>query len=104
MLMHKGHRLYIVPRNLTRSYYCGYVEVLPDDYYFGHWNLAEQELDAPGGITYTPAYGKLDNLPKDSEFIGFDTLHNGMENFTESQTIDAYVDLINEIEEKSDVK
>lgn len=55
------------------NYYCGYVELFPEDYYYHHLSEAEACLAIHGGITWTPEYGRLDELPADGTFIGFDT-------------------------------
>lgn len=78
----------------SMHWYCGYVELLPQDYYYFHPREAEDELPAPGGITYTTdGYGPLEGLPEEAKFIGFDTNHAFMENYMHLQAVNETIEL-----------
>lgn len=69
-------------------WYCGYVELLPQDYYYRHAEAAEDELPAPGGITYTTdVYGHIPELPEEMKWVGFDTNHAFMEDYTQKMAV-----------------
>ena len=68
--------------NLAQDYYCGYVELLPNDYYYDHLDEAEDELRVFGGMTYTQASGRLLALPVNKRFVGFDTAHPFQPHYT----------------------
>ncbi len=82
--------------SLLQDYYCGYVELLPSDYYYNHLSETESRLSVYGGITWTPAYGKLDALP-DGCFIGFDTAHAEQPPFSQQTVLDDCIELIKQV-------
>lgn len=49
-----------------------------------------------GGITWTPEYGKLADLPNGC-FIGFDTAHAGQPPFSQQTVMDDCMELIKQI-------
>lgn len=74
---------------LTTHWYCGYVEFLPNDYYFDNSEDAEMDLPAPGGITYT---GTDPVINQGRKSIGFDTAHPFMD-YTQQQVVNETIEL-----------
>lgn len=107
----RGHELIIREMGLSKGitaiaphlhdYYCGYVELLPEDYYFYRPSEAEDELEVYGGITYTEDYGHLYALPKGKRFVGFDTAHAFQPYFTLDTVKQDCFNLIEQIHEKN---
>lgn len=78
--------------DITRPWYCGYVQLLPQDYY--QYGYTAEELPAPGGITYvTDVYGPLTCFPEDEKYVGFDTNHPYMEEITQQQATNETIEL-----------
>lgn len=108
---YKGHELII--REMVWSneaaklapdlndYYCGYVELLPSDYYYDRLNEAEDELEVFGGITYTSNCGDLPVLPLGKKFVGFDTAHAFQPHFTFDTVKQDCFSLIDQIIERN---
>ena len=82
---------------LAKNYYCGYVELLPEDYYYDRPSKAESELQVFGGITYTEDYGHLYALPEGKRFVGFDTAHAFQPHFSLDTVKQDCFDLIDQI-------
>lgn len=79
---------------LPTRWYCSYVELLPQDYYYHYAEAAEEELPAPGGITYTTdGYGNIPGLPEEMKFVGFDTNHAFMGGYTQQQAVNETIEL-----------
>lgn len=104
----KGHELIIremvwdkelstIAPLLAKNYYCGYVELLPEDYYYDRPGEAENELQVFGGITYTEDYGHLYALPEGKRFVGFDTAHAFQPHFSLDTVKQDCFDLIDQI-------
>ena len=68
--------------DLAQDYYCGYVEILPNDYYYDHLDEAKDKLTVFGGITYTQAGGRLPALPVNKRFVGFNTAYAFQPHYT----------------------
>lgn len=107
---YKGHQLIIREmiwdrligeKLLGKNYYCGYAELLPEDYYFDHIDEAEDELQVYGGITYTEYQGHLYALPEGKSFVGFDTAHASRSHFTFSMVKQDCFSLIDQIIDKN---
>lgn len=98
VIIRKMHQFAGIPTPFLplQDYYCGYVELLPGDYYYSHLAEAESCLSVFGGITWTPEYGKLDDLP-DGCFIGFDTAHANQPPFSQQTVMDDCMELIKQI-------
>ena len=61
--------------SIASGWYCGYVECLPDDWYYNaHEEEAELDFDVYGGVTWE---GMIPNIPEINNFyaLGFDTNH-----------------------------
>ena len=61
--------------SISDGWYCGYVECLPDDWYYNaHEEEAELDFDVYGGVTWE---GMILNIPEINNFyaLGFDTNH-----------------------------
>ena len=111
---YKGHELIIheMIRDLVlkgdmlgKPYYCSYVEVLPEDYYYNRPDEAENELNVYGGITWSERYadkfGQILALPYDKQFVGFDTAHPVQPLFTLETVRQVCFSLIDQIIEKN---
>lgn len=83
------------------TYYCGYVELYPNDYYDTHREEAEEELDVFGGITYDRVGNPTCFDLAGGHFIGFDTAHAYQPPFTEETVICDCKDLVNQINAKN---
>lgn len=93
---------------VLNDYYCGYIELLPTDYYYNHPDKADEELDVFGGITfgsYVASEIETSFLPAtDGRFIGFDTAHYGQPPFTEETVELDCRDLIDQVNTKNIVE
>lgn len=61
--------------SISAGWHCGYVECLPDDWYYNaHEEEAELDFDVYGGVTWE---GMIPNIPENNNFyaLGFDTEH-----------------------------
>lgn len=109
------HQILIISHeypDAINGWLCGYVEVLSTDKQYSLINKIHQEnsnniedinLYAPGGLTYL---GDLqdtavaNNINKGSLFIGFDTAHPFMEDFTVAKVKNSCKVLIDELTTK----
>lgn len=87
--------------NGAEDYYCGYVELYPNDYYDTHREEAEEELDVFGGIAYDCVGNSTCFELSEGHFIGFDTAHAYQPPFTEETVICDCKDLVNQINAKN---
>ncbi len=87
--------------DLVDDYYCGYVELYPNDYYDTHREEAKEELDVFGGITYDSVGNPTRFELAGGHFIGFDTGHAYQPPFTEETVICDCKDLVNQINAKN---
>lgn len=84
--------------NIQKEWYCGYVDV-------DHLDAAYEWLNALGGITFSGKISDVIAVPfpnkvnKDTDAIGFDTNHYGMEHISLNTVIESAKGLINQIEE-----
>lgn len=82
---YKGYRYYIIERGFDNIiYYCGYVGLDEDNYFFNKTVKEIEKLDVYGGVTFV-GEGTEIKLPLERLVIGFDTLHGMHEVFEKKQ-------------------
>lgn len=83
--------------DLSRQWYCGYVETFAGEYYHEHPDLTELDLMAYGGVTWV---GSIPNLPSENNFfaIGFDTNHCEQRQWTKDQLKTECISLANQLD------
>ena len=86
---------------LLPNYFCGYVELLPEDYYYAYPDDAESELEVFGGITYTGTRWTVPALPANKRFVGFDTAHAFQPHYTLDTVKQDCFSLIDQIIERN---
>ena len=82
---YKGYRYYVIERGFDNTiYYCGYVAIDEDNYYFNKTVKEIELLDVYGGVTFQ-GEGVRIKLPLEKFIIGFDTLHGMHEVFEKNK-------------------
>lgn len=82
-------------KDFFKTHYCGYVSLK------GNYYPDEEEVDceysAPGGITWI---GPLEQYGIEGKFIGFDTAHPFMEDYTQEEAAKDCEDLAKQLNKK----
>lgn len=100
---YKGRNLVVKkfsPTEHVRGWFTGYVELLPgDDFDFPIISNDPNVLSAfesfPGGVTFRDP---LQDMDDNSIYVGFDTMHWGMENLNENDCIKALKKTVDRLE------
>lgn len=111
-LVIQKHTIPTIPGPMpVKSWYCGYMQVLPGDDIWPTVQENSQELlidgdprfhSAIGGITWT---GHLpDETADDEKFVGFDTAHWNMGKVDEGQVMTALQEMVKAINKKPVLK
>lgn len=82
---YKDYRYYIIERGFCNTiYYCGYVAIDEDNYFFNKSVKKIEKLNVYGGVTFQGEGTKI-KLPLEKFIIGFDTLHGMHEVFEKNK-------------------